>query len=883
MEKLTRSGAGSLHRMSAAARSADASRSEAFRLPRSVDPETYHLELEPNVATATFSGSVSIDAIVREPVDQIVLNAVELAVSDVEVKTAEGATLSCTVSFDDDLEQVVFKTPAKLPTGACTISCRFSGTLNDKLRGFYRSTYTDPAGELQTIATTQFESVDARRCFPCFDEPDRKAVFEVTLIVDGDVEAISNSPVTQTVVLGDRRRITFSPTMKMSTYLVAFVIGKLEATETVDVDGVPLRVVCTPGKRALGEFALEIGAFALRFFTEYFNIPYPGEKVDLVAIPDFAAGAMENLGCITFRDTALLVDTGQAARTDLERVADVVAHELAHMWFGDLVTMGWWEGIWLNEAFATFMEMVCVDAFRPSWDRWVGFAQAREAALSVDAVHSTRPIEYPVGPPKEAEGMFDLLTYEKGCGVLRMLEQHIGPDAFRDGVRTYLKAHAYGNTVTSDLWDALEDASGEPVRDMMDTFILQGGHPLVTLDNGELAQQPFALGPVPQGKASSIGSSWQVPVAVRTLGAEDRPAAPTRHLVLGPDTQLVPDAGEGLLLVNAGGWGMFRVGYERAHRLDLAERHAALTPLERANLVGDTWATTLAGFTPLREFLQLSTRLGAEADPAPWAPVASALVLCHRVASDAQREALRHAVAALFGPVHDRLGFDATPGESERTPSLRALAITMLGTIGGDQAVRAEAARRFDASPLGGGSGAPIAADIEAATLVVVAQQLRHGDYDALLERYRNAETPQQEMRALGALATFPDVELCLRTFTLAVTEVRSQNGFAVLGALLTNPVGNQAVWERITERWESVLERFPKNAPPRILEALPALCADASFAEAVLAFVDSHPLASGERRVSQSAERLRVNVAFAQRERPTLADSLREASPPAR
>ena len=222
------------------------------------------------------------------------------------------------------------------------------------------------------MATTQFESVDARRAFPCFDEPDRKAVFDVTLTVDADVEAISNSPVVADEPMGDKRRIRFSPTMKMSTYLVAFVIGQLESTETVDVDGVPLRVVTTPGKSALGTYALEVGAFALRFFTEYFDIPYPGEKVDLVAIPDFAAGAMENLGCITFRDTALLVNPDEASRTELERVADVISHELAHMWFGDLVTMGWWEGIWLNEAFATFMEMLCVDDFRPSWDRWVG-------------------------------------------------------------------------------------------------------------------------------------------------------------------------------------------------------------------------------------------------------------------------------------------------------------------------------------------------------------------------------------------------------------------------------------------------------------------------------------------------------------------------------
>jgi puromycin-sensitive aminopeptidase len=335
----TRGPAGSLHRMSGPT-PAVAHGSEPFRLPRTVEPETYRIEIEPNVASASFSGTVAIDVIILEPVEEIVLNAAELAVSDVEVCLADGSIVPCTVRFADELEQVVFRPASTLPAGPATVSCRFTGALNDKLRGFYRSTYTGLDGETQTIATTQFESVDARRSFPCFDEPDRKAVFEVALIVEPDVEAISNSPVVGVDPVGAKRRIRFSPTMKMSTYLVAFVVGKLETTAAVDVDGVPLRVVCTPGKRHLAQFALEVGAFALRFFSEYFNIPYPGEKVDLVAIPDFAAGAMENLGCITFRDTALLVDETQAARTELERVADVITHELAHMWFGDLVTMG---------------------------------------------------------------------------------------------------------------------------------------------------------------------------------------------------------------------------------------------------------------------------------------------------------------------------------------------------------------------------------------------------------------------------------------------------------------------------------------------------------------------------------------------------------------
>jgi puromycin-sensitive aminopeptidase len=852
---------------------------EAFRLPRTVEPVTYRLEVGPDLSSATFSGTVAIDVLVHEPVSEMVLNAADLAISDVEVRLTDGSTLGCAVSFVDELEQVVFRAPSALPPGPCTVSCRFTGTLNDKLRGFYRSTYATREGETQTIATTQFESVDARRAFPCWDEPDRKAVFDITLVIDPDVEAFSNSPVVENFLDGPKRRVRFAPTMKMSTYLVAYVIGKLVTTETVDVDGVPLRVVCTPGKLPLTGFALEIGAFALRFFTEYFNIPYPGDKVDLVAIPDFAAGAMENLGCITFRDTALLINPAEAARSELERVADVVAHELAHMWFGDLVTMGWWEGIWLNEAFATFMETLCVDAFRPSWDRWLSFAPIREAALAIDGVHATRPIEYPVGPPKEAEGMFDLLTYEKGCAVLRMLEQHIGPDVFRDGVRAYLKAHEYGNTVTADLWSALEDASGAPVGDMMDTFILQGGHPLVSLTDGVLSQTPFEYGPVPEGATSSIGDTWNVPLAVRALPADGKPGAGVRRLVLGPEPEALPEADAGLAVVNAGGWGVFRVGYEPDHREALAGELSALSPLERANLVGDTWATTLAGRSGLAEFMHLASRLGLEPDPSAWSPVSSAFTLVNRIVGAGDEVALRAAVAAVMGPKFAELGFDPHPGEGDRTPTLRSLAITLLGVVGADEAVRAEAARRFDGSPITGGSSGPIAPDIEAATLAVVAQLLRPGDYDALLARYRKASTPQEELRSLNALATFPDVDLCLRTFDLAMTEVRSQNGFAVIGALLANRIGCQAVWTRMTESWERMLERFPKNAFPRMIDGLPALCADDAFAEQAVEFLAAHPLDSGPRRVAQSIERLHVHLAFAARERGRLGEALQAAT----
>jgi puromycin-sensitive aminopeptidase len=855
-----------------------ASPQNTFRLPRTVEPHVYRLELEPDIGSATFSGTVAIDVTIHDEVDQIVLNAAELAISDVEVRTEKGDVIGCTVVFEDELEQVIFQPTTTLAPGQATVTCRFTGTLNDKLRGFYRSTFVDDAGETHTLATTQLESVDARRAFPCWDEPDRKAVFEVTLTIDRNDDAFSNSPIVDVRRVGDKSVVRFSPTMKMSTYLVAFVVGQLETTETVDVDGVPLRVVFTPGKRHLADFGLAIGAFSLRFFTQYFGIPYPGEKVDLVAIPDFAAGAMENLGCITFRDTALLIDPASASRAELERVADVVAHEMAHMWFGDLVTMGWWEGIWLNEAFATFMEMLCVDAFRPSWDRWVGFAPSREAALGIDGVHATRPIEYPVGPPKEAEGMFDLLTYEKGAAVLRMLEQHIGPEVFRDGVRAYLAEHAYGNTVTTDLWDALESASGEPVRNVMNTFILQGGHPLVSLHGDTVDQQPFSYGPPPEGIDSAIGESWNVPVAVRALPVDGRPGAPTRNFVLETSPVKLEETEQGLTVLNAGGWGVFRVGYEAEHRLALADHLSDLSPLERANLLADTWATTLAGHSTLEEFLVLAAKLQLEPDPTPWAPVSAALHLARRIVSEGDLPALREAVGALVGPLHRHLGWEAQPGEGDRTPTLRSLAISLLGTVGNDAEVQAEAVRRFDESPIGGGHGAPIPPDVEAAALAVVAQLVRPGDYDALLARYRAATTPQEEMRSLSALSAFPDIGLAERTFELAMTEVRSQNGWLVIASLLANRVAGQAIWLRITEAWDSILERFPKNAHARIAEAIPSLCGDAEFARTVVQFLADHPLASGPRRVAQSVERLNVNVAFATRERDRLGESFRAA-----
>ena len=486
-----------------------------FRLPRHAVPTRYELVLQPDLEAAVFSGTASIDLSVTEPTSELVLNAAELSISKASLTTADGDEVPATVTLDEKLERAHVTLSRQIEAGDHRLTMSFDGVLNDQLRGFYRSTYTDVTGVEQVIATTQFEAADARRAFPCWDEPDFKATFAITLVVPDHLLAVSNAQEVSRSPAGPGRvAVSFAETMKMSTYIVAFVVGPFEATDPVDVGGVPLRIVAPVGKGHLTDFALEASAACLRYLSDYYGIPYPGDKVDMIAIPDFAFGAMENLGAITYRETALLIDPATTGLTEQRRILDVIAHELAHMWFGDLVTMGWWEGIWLNEAFASFMEMKTTSSLRPEWNRWLSFAvdpgAERSGAMIVDALATTRPVEFKVESPEEADEMFDALTYGKGSALLRMIEQYLGVEVFRKGVATYLERHSYANTVTSDLWAGLDSASGEPVGPIMDTWILQGGYPQVSVnvepDGVRLRQRRFTL------LENDDPTLWQIPI-----------------------------------------------------------------------------------------------------------------------------------------------------------------------------------------------------------------------------------------------------------------------------------------------------------------------------------------------------------------------------------
>jgi puromycin-sensitive aminopeptidase len=820
-----------------------------YRLARTVVPSAYRIFITPNLEDFTFAGRVEIDVDIKEPVGELVMHALDLELGAATISADGTSYRSQEHHFNETYETVNFVFDRTLPVGPAVVEIAYDGTLNDLLVGFYRSSFVDDDGVRHTIATTQFENSDARRAFPCWDEPAFKATYQVNLTIPSHLAAYSNSPVVTDTDLGNgQRTINFAPTMKMSTYLVAFVVGPFGETPAVDVDGVPLRVIYPAGKGHLAQLALDAGAFALRFFADYFNVPYPGDKMDMVAIPDFTQGAMENLGCITYRESDLLIDPSTASLAEMQRVTHVVHHEMAHMWFGDLVTMEWWEGIWLNEAFATFMQVLCTNAYRPGWKSWVDFGIERDLALQIDGLHSTRPIEYEVVSPDDMRGMFDLLTYDKGGSVLRMLEQYLGAATFRDGIRHYLTKHAYANTVTSDLWDALEDASKEPVREVMNTWILQGGHPLVTLENGLLRQQPFSYGAT--DGPSAIGSSWAVPIFTRSL----KGGSPTRHLLRDEPLEVTD---EPPVVVNAGGSGVFRSRYAKAELAALTDHLDELEELERTTVVADGWASLFAGQSDWADFYAIARGLGDQDEPAAWTPVASAIDLAYRALNVQQRVAFVKDVRSLLTPQFQRLGWDKVPGESDLAPQIRSIVIGILGTIGDDEAIRAEAVRRFEANELDG--------DLAGNILRIVARQDRPGDYETFLEGYRSAPTPQDGQRYLRyGFGAFRDERVALDAAEKCFSEFRTQDASTELGILSRNEVTGPAVWRYFTGRWDEAIAKFPTDTMDRATLGVSTFVKDAAFAAEVDAFHASHPIVGRQRTVEQALERMRYGVVFA-------------------
>ncbi len=864
---------------------------DPYRLPRAVRPNEYRITIQPDFEAETFTGSVTIEAVVEpeehseSPIDSVTLNSDGLSITSATITrgaTEEADPLRCDPLVDEELERLTLTPSTAIDPGPITINIEFDGRFDEQLVGLYLSRFTDANGVEQKLATTQFEATHARKCFPCWDEPDFKARFALTLILDEGLTAVTNGPERSRTPLEDgsgKVRIEFEPTMVMSTYLVALVAGPLEITDPVDVDGVPLRVVHIPGKGDLTPFALEAGAFALRYFSEYFGLPYPDQKLDLVAIPDFAFGAMENVGCVTFREVLLLIDPQQATQTELQRAADVINHEIAHMWFGDLVTMKWWNGLWLNEAFATFMEMRCTDAFRPDWQRWTDFGLSRSTALDTDSLATTRPIEYKVISPEDAEGMFDVLTYEKGAAVVRMLEQYLGEERFRDGIRRYMTEHQFGNAETSDLWDAIEAETGEPVRRIMESWIFQGGYPLLSVgavpdtpenttdQNGHrpaqmvLSQERMRYA----GAGESADQTWAIPIRYRwkPAGAEEPEIG--RVLLDGDATELSLADRPEWIIANAEGSSFLRVSYPPELLDALADVAGdSLSSVERFGLIDDTWASVLAGRTSTPSYLNLLEALTIETNRSVWQRIIAGLSQLKRLLDGEAADRLEEIAHDALAPALANLGLAPVPDEDDRQRQLRGDLVRALGTIANDPEIQEESKRTV---ATGRRNPELVETSLMAAAVDVVAANGDNTDFDDFITSWHEAGTPQEELRYLGALSDFPDPMLASRLHQLILDgDVRSQNAPTLLRRSLFNRDCGRHTWVFITEHWDRLNELFASNLVVRMLEGLTSLDMPSDEASA-RKFFSENQVPTGGQTLEQILEKQRVMVELRARE----------------
>ncbi|MEE3330585.1 MAG: M1 family metallopeptidase [Myxococcota bacterium] len=833
--------------------------------------------IEPNSSDA-FRGSVGIEIEIHRGRRSIELHAADLRVSQARVIVDE-RTLRGRIVPHPERQTIEVQLSESVPKGRARLELKFAGRLRKDLCGLYGATVGD-----RRYAFTQLEAADARKFFPCFDEPSMKARWQMTVTTSEANSVISNNPIEHTEKLpGGNKRVRFSRTPKLSSYLVALAVGELTCSRVTRAGKTAIRVWHVPGKQGMTAFSLDCARETLQRLERYFDLPYPYEKLDLVAVPDFEFGAMENAGAVFFRETLLLVDTRTVTLAEKKRAAEVICHELAHMWYGDLVTMAWWDDLWLNEAFATWMAFLIVDEWQPDWKMWHDFHHHRAGALELDALEHTHPIYVKVRTPDEANENFDLITYEKGASVVRMIERYLGPEVFRAGVRTYIRRHAESNTVAADLWNALSEAAGQPIEPIVRAWIEQDGYPVVSVKRKqktghsaiELRQERLLEMPPTRAKfAEEVKNArWPVPWVGRVGSDEEGPTTEIRHLLTKRvDTIDAPRADLGFVYGNADESGFFRPLHGADELRDLIEALPVLNPAERMGLIDHQWALVRAGRANVSSLLDLIAATGAETNPDVLVTVKRPLaMLASRFAPDVSRNTerrLRAWVGVYFGAQIDELGFDPAPGEPEATRVRRAAIIDIVGGIGESTRVVDEAQTRCRKYLRQRSSLESNLAD------AVVSIAASHGDawlFDAFLDAMHNARTPQEERRFLMGLCDFRDAALIERCIDLVLTDdVPTQDVAFVLVRLFANRSARPPTWDFVRQRWPKLRDRMGSLLAGRVIAATPSLGTRTHRRE-VARFFKANPVPSGARTLRQALERFDWYEAFKAREGPGL------------
>jgi aminopeptidase N len=842
--------------------------STEFRLPTAVAPRAYRLALEPDLDALTFKGEVAIDLDVKSSTREIVLHSANL-----QVASAKIGSDALEIRPDPAKERVALVASKPLPAGKASVTIAFSGKLSEEMRGFYRSTYARPDGSKGVLATTQFEATSARRCFPCFDEPALKAVFEVTMTVPKGRQVVSNMPSVGEEALGDgRRRVKFAPSPIMSTYLLAFAVGEFDSIEGKTEDGMPVRVFTTPGRAELGRFALETAIRGLKFFGDYYGIPYNKAlpKLDLLAIPDFEYGAMENWGAVTFRETAIFVDPKRSSIPQRRRVAEVVLHELAHQWFGNLVTPEWWSYLWLNESFATFMAYKASNALFPEWNIFEEYlAQITSAGKSLDSLRSSHPVEVIVRDPNEVDQIFDAISYNKGGSVLRMLERAMGEKAFQSGIQKFLESRAYACATTDDLWTALGKGSGIDVSSMMNGWTRTTGLPAVIVQRMggklQLRQERFFLDRDPE-KPAQDSTLWEVP-----LPLADASGRVTVHRLTEKETT-VDAPSKDWVKANAGQTGFYLSHYDDAGWKALAKavESLAVGPMDRYGLQEDAYSLMRAGYLSVPGYLNLAGSFSREENHYVWAGVADGIAAITEIfVGDPDVPRLEEWGRKLVKPTLQKVGWDEKADDPNERMLLRATLLAAAVRFADPDAID-QVRTRFEAARKNLSAVPPNTRS------VIFSGAARNGDastFDALTELHEKADLPEVKVQLLRSLGAFRQEALLRKSVAYALSEkVRRQDAMAVFGSIPIEmkPVG----WKLLQENWAVLDERYGKSGLiGHFIAAAAGGIPSEDHAAQVEKFFQDHPAPYASEKIKQTLEGIRARAKFRSRNRKGLSE----------
>ena len=824
------------------------------RLPKSTYPNRYEIELDVDLDNFSYTGAQKVDLNVVEATNNIVLNSVGIEVTKAKIQTTK-QDIPLEVNYIEEDEKIVFESQETLSEGVYELYLEFNSEITNDLKGFYKSSYMSEDGEKKWIATTQFEPTAARSAFPCWDEPEYKAIFSMTIITDEKYLRVSNEMVVEEEkVENNKLRTKFADSMKMSSYLVAFVIGDLEATVVGKSKTTDIRIIHRPGFSHQTSYAGTAAIKLLDFFEDYYKIPYPGTKLDLIAIPDFAMGAMENVGAVTFRENLLLFDKDKATRSELDRSITVIAHELAHMWFGDLVTMKWWDGIWLNEAFASLMEVIASYNTYPEFKQWNAMNMSRTAGFSIDSLENSRPVEFDVETPDQAEEMFDVLTYEKGSTVLRMFQMFIGEEAFQNGVEAYLNKFKFENTNSSDLWDALSEASNQPLNKILPFWIREKGYPFLQVDCSNnfltIKQKPFLLKNVETDK----NNIKPVPVQIKFLdtGNEEKFLLDETERVIDlKNLGKVPH-------VNSGGWGFFHTFYDDEVFENILANFDKLNDLEKYRLLEDKWMQFKKAPTDIKDFYKFLMFFKKEKDEDIWIYMSSIIATLANLFESNNSDSFKAFVRDLTDELHNELGFEVKKDEELEIKEVRDTINKLRAKNLDDDSFIKKFSDIFKENKM-----ESISEGTFFSSILFISALDETNKIETFLEKFENAESPQMQGRYRAVLGQVRDQNASKKIVEFMLDgRIRGADCPYILASMITNKYIGKKSWKVIKENFNDLLSVMPDWTASRILDALPAIY-DEEFADDIKNFIKKNPLPSSEKLAAQKLERLEANIEF--------------------